>query len=108
MIENIYEWVGFVVVWGLFLFGILNIIFWAIVHISFKESYFGYTYIKAEEYWKLNSIENRITESRRWFSGFKDLDVIWEYLLKNGDISDVRDRYAKLRGTDVYGYQKED
>ena len=44
----------------------------------------------------------------RWFSGFRDLDIIWNYVYgkRSGSIDSVRYDYAKARGTDVYGKPK--
>lgn len=45
----------------------------------------------------------------RWFSGFRDLDIIWDYVYgkRDGSIDSVRYDYAKARGTDVYGKPKQ-
>ena len=45
----------------------------------------------------------------RWFSGFRDLDIIWDYIYgkRGGSIDSVRYEYAKARGTDVYGKPKQ-
>ena len=41
----------------------------------------------------------------RWFSGFRDLDIIWDYIYgkRGGSIDLLPSYYAKLRNTDVYG-----
>lgn len=42
----------------------------------------------------------------RWFAGWRDLDIIWDYLIKDtnfGGIERARQDYAKARGTDEYG-----
>ncbi len=53
-------------------------------------------------------IADRVQECHRWFSGFKDLDIIWDFL--NGKslygIDETRTAYARARGTDVYGNTK--
>lgn len=68
---------------------------------------FGYRIIKEEEYKNLCVAwerECRLGMAYRWFSGWKDLEVIWNFIfLGNGKINEVREEYAKLRGTDEYG-----
>jgi hypothetical protein len=58
-----------------------------------------------EKYWYEH---DRIIECHRWFSGWEDLDVIWDYLLgKNfAHVGDAREKYADKRKTDVYGDKK--
>ncbi len=55
-----------------------------------------------EEYHQLAS---RFSEASRYFSGWRDLDIIWEFISgrKRRYIVDVRREYAQLRGTDEYG-----
>lgn len=50
-------------------------------------------------------IANNLAMVHRWFSGFRDLDIIWDYVYgKSGrSIDSVRYDYAKTQGTDVYG-----
>jgi hypothetical protein len=53
---------------------------------------------------------SRLKEVYRWFSGWKDLDVIWSYVTEDnyfGGIDSARKRYARLRGTGIYGEEKE-
>jgi hypothetical protein len=70
-------------------------------------SLFGWTIIRKSELEQLESqgrIVSRLIQVHRWFSGWKDLDIIWAYLFNpQTDISPVRDDYAKARGTDCYG-----
>lgn len=68
-----------------------------------EEMMFGYTIIrKAElhEYRKAYCTRQRVIDCHRWFAHFKDLDIIWEYLLAEtyfGDIGSCRDKYEKAR-----------
>lgn len=69
---------------------------------------FGWTLIRKEdlkEFERRYFISARASECHRWFSGWKDLDVIWDYLLyqKSFGIERARMEYARLRGTDEYG-----
>ena len=70
---------------------------------------FGWKIIRDEEYQILKRsyfVSQKVINCRRWFSGWKDLDIIWEYLLSEtyfGSIDSCRDKYAKARKTDVYG-----
>lgn len=65
-----------------------------------------YTIIKTSELNKLQVKELKLTQLHRWFSGWKDLDIIWDYVNSEvyfGSIDTCRDKYAEERGTDVYG-----
>lgn len=55
---------------------------------------------KAKRY---EEIVDSLTMVHRWFSGFRDLDIIWDYIYgkRGGSIDSVRHDYAKARGTDV-------
>lgn len=69
---------------------------------------FGYTLIKKAEleaYQKGYFVKLKVLECHRWFSGWKDLDVIWDYLLGKGfgGVDYTRMMYAKERKTDEYG-----
>jgi hypothetical protein len=72
---------------------------------------FGFRIITDEEYQELRKSYNvhaRVGQCYRWLSGWKDLDIIWDYLLMKDDfycggIERCRTDYAKARGTDVYG-----
>lgn len=70
---------------------------------------FGYKLVRKDFYESLIKalyIRARVIEGHRWFSGWKDLDIIWEYVLGkrvSGGISEARQDYAKARGTDEYG-----
>lgn len=71
-------------------------------------SLFGYSIIKTEDldrYKHREFIVQRIYILQRWFSGWKDLDIIFDYVFnpKGEDISSFRRRYAKARNTDEYG-----
>lgn len=75
---------------------------------------FGWTIIRKKELKRLER-QDRVVRTlwnvHRWFSGWRDLDVIWDYVLNDdiyfGDISSCREKYAKERGTDVYGRVKD-
>ena len=67
---------------------------------------FGYKLVKTEELDELEFIERRIMTCMRWLSGFKDLNIVWEWILGRSEIreiSDMREAYAKARETSVYG-----
>lgn len=88
--------IGFVAVGVALFVGVAWVIFW--VTDTITESRRQQTYIA-----------ERVGQCHRWFSGFKDLDIIWDYIYgKRDNISDTRDAYARFRGTDVYGKRKED
>ena len=70
---------------------------------------FGWKIIRDEEYQILKRsyfVSQKVINCHRWFSGWKDLDIIWEYLLSEtyfGSIDSCRSKYADARKTDVYG-----
>lgn len=70
---------------------------------------FGYVLIKEElidRYERAHQTEQKVIEARRWFCGWKDLDVIFDYILKEpyfGHIENTRKVYAQLRNTTEYG-----
>lgn len=74
--------------------------------------FFGYVLIRKEEfdeYRRAYCVKDRVVQCRSWFSGWKDLDVIFDYLLKEsyfGGIDSARDEYAEKRGTNRYGGPK--
>lgn len=60
---------------------------------------------------KASVTHQSVIQCHRWFSGWKDLDIIWDYILSEtyfGSISSCRDKYAIARGTDEYGNKKVD
>lgn len=73
---------------------------------------FGYTLISKERLEKLERSDRQIQtiwNIHRWFAGWKDLDIIWDYVFAEtyfGDISTARAKYAEARETDVYGKRK--
>jgi hypothetical protein len=70
---------------------------------------FGWTLIRKEEKAELEKhyfTRMRVIECHRWFSGWKDLDIIWDYLMTPtyfGSIGSARYKYAVARGTNEYG-----
>ena len=74
---------------------------------------FNLRIISESEYKELrrsHNIQSTLVNVHRWFSGWKDLDIIWNYVFAEtyfGDISMAREKYASARGTDVYGCAKQ-
>jgi len=70
---------------------------------------FGYTIICNKELAALKRTQTKTQKFwlvHRWFAGWKDLDIIWDYLIKDtnyGGIEQARKNYASARKTDVYG-----
>lgn len=75
---------------------------------------FGYTILilneeEVQDIVDAKGIRLRAVQAYLWFSGWKDLDVLFDYLLGLpleqpwGNTADVRKEYAKRRGTDEYG-----
>jgi len=70
---------------------------------------FGWTLIRKSELRQLEEsrvVASGVVQCHRWFSGWEDLDIIWDYLLSfqvSGGIHEAREAYAKARGTDCYG-----
>lgn len=74
---------------------------------------FGWTLIRKsylKELKRAEILEMKFRQVHLWFSGWTDLDIIWDYLSGKrdfrGNISDARIDYAQARGTDVYGHPK--
>lgn len=74
---------------------------------------FGWSIIRTKD---LNKYERcyvnllKVTDCHRWFAGWKDLDIIWKYILEDinfGGIERAREDYANARGTDEYGKLKD-
>ena len=70
---------------------------------------FGLSIVRTEELNRLKKNDRRIQtlmHVHRWFAGWRDLDIIWDYILSGtyfGGISSCRSKYAEARGTDEYG-----
>lgn len=66
---------------------------------------FGWSLIKTEELRAMQIKEIKLNEVHRWFSGWKDLEIIWDYIYNDTfyGISRTREEYAKARNTDEYG-----
>lgn len=70
---------------------------------------FGYKLVRAERYDQLLAAEikwRKTIEVTAWFSGWKDLRIIWNYLREDvnfGGIERARRDYADARGTNEYG-----
>jgi len=59
-----------------------------------------------KEFERLATKYQKLIKCQRWFSGWKDLDIIWKYILDDinfGGIEKAREDYAKARNTDEYG-----
>ena len=59
-----------------------------------------------KRYCELETKHQKFWQVHRWFSGWRDLDIIWDYLIKDtnfGGIERAREDYAEDRGTDEYG-----
>jgi len=73
---------------------------------------FGYKFISMKRFYELEEFERRnraVLQLHRWFSGWKDLDVVWNYIMSDSkytQIENVRSLYASKRGTDIYGNVK--
>lgn len=70
---------------------------------------FGFKIIRESEYEELVRCSvkfQKILQCHRWFSGWHDLDIIWNYIMQDinfGGIERARRDYATARGTDEYG-----
>jgi hypothetical protein len=74
---------------------------------------FGYKLIHKDELDDLIKCRikfNKVRQVHRCFAGWKDLDIIWDYIMPEnyfGDIFSCRDKYAEARKTTVYGEPNE-
>lgn len=75
---------------------------------------FGLSIITTQRLKELEQCEVKIhkfNQVYRWFAGWRDLDIIWEYLVNDinfGGIERARENYAIARNTTVYGEAKND
>ena len=77
----------------------MKIFGWSIIRTSELDGYEGYKFKRA-----------KLAMARRWFSGWVDLDIIWDYIANDdyfGGIEAAREEYAKVRDTNVYGIKNE-
>jgi hypothetical protein len=74
---------------------------------------FGWTIIRVSEkehFRKLQTKESKFWQVHRWFAGWRDLDIIWKYLIDEtnvGGIERARRCYAAARNTNEYGEPNE-
>jgi hypothetical protein len=66
---------------------------------------FGWSLVRTSEYEELLQRDSSQALIYRWFAGWRDLDIIWDYInCKNQfTIEHTRRLYAEARGTDEYG-----
>ena len=70
---------------------------------------FGFAIVSKKRLERLECLEVKVAkfyQVHRWFSGWKDLDIIWDYLIQDtnfGGIEMARKDYAEARRTDEYG-----
>lgn len=66
---------------------------------------FGWSIVRTKELEEMEWRERRLNVIHRWFAGWQDLDVIWDWIREpNGRAVEwVRTDYAQARNTDVYG-----
>lgn len=70
---------------------------------------FGLSIVRTERLKDLERYEvkwMKLVQCHRWFAGWRDLDIIWDYIMKDlnfGGIERARKDYAVARKTDEYG-----
>lgn len=70
---------------------------------------FGWSIIRTERLKELEYLEIKTQKFwlvHRWFAGWRDLDIIWNYFIQDtnfGGIERARKDYAEARKTDEYG-----
>ncbi len=75
-------------------------------------SVFGLSLVSTKELKRLQRQDTRVQSLlniHRWFAGWRDLDIIWDYVFAEtyyGSIGSCRDKYAEARGTNEYGRLK--
>jgi hypothetical protein len=70
---------------------------------------FGWSLVRTKDYEELLMQRHRTSLVYRWFVGWKDLDIIWDYVMGRTfykTIEHTRGLYAQARGTDEYGNPK--
>lgn len=98
-----------VVNWVLWSIGAVVVLASLLIGICWTASWV--TWIVTESRRNKTEIADRAATAHRWLSGFKDLDIIWDYIFGTSgysDIDGVRTAYARARNTDVYGKPKSD
>ena len=74
-----------------------------------EQGVFGLKIILKKDYDELVRCQTKfykVVSCHRWFAGWRDLDIIWDYIMQDtnfGGIERARKDYAKARGTDEYG-----
>lgn len=74
-----------------------------------KIDMFGLKIISKSNYENLVKSEikfQKVIQCHRWFAGWRDLDIIWDYIIQDinyGGIEKSRKDYANARKTDEYG-----
>lgn len=105
--EILYTWIGFIVFWVaalcVGLAALLAILFAFMA--MFEIGLFGFVPVRVENFWRYREVYYRVMSAHRWMSGFRDLDIIWDHILQGepSDIGEMRARYARARGTNLYG-----
>ena len=59
-----------------------------------------------DEYLRLKTKEQKFHQVRTWFSGWRDLEIVWNYIINDtnyGGIERARKDFAEARGTNQYG-----
>lgn len=65
---------------------------------------FGYWIVSKGEWFKYQRAFQNIGTLHRWLSGFKDLDLLWDWIREpDCSVDDLRTKYARIRETNVYG-----
>jgi hypothetical protein len=65
---------------------------------------FGYWLVKKGDWLKYQNAFHNIGSLHRWMSGFRDLDLLWDWIREpNCSVDDIRTKYARARQTNVYG-----
>lgn len=99
--DFLYSWIGWIVFWGAVVIGLVAVI--AATAVACGWHFYRYRLVGDKEFDRTQDQLRRLREAHRWFSAFKDLDIIWDYIFYGEDnIALVRSVYAHKRGVTVY------
>lgn len=101
---ELYGWIGFILFWVVAVAVVFLSLAGAVLFVAVKlgTGLFGYVLVRESDYHEKEQVWLRAKEAYRWFGSFQDLDVIWDLLFKGGRTDLAREKFARLRGTNVY------
>lgn len=103
--ENIYEWIGFVIFWLITFAAGLGVTALVLMYllVKFDIDQFKFRVVLTERYCDLFAIYSRLIEARRWFASFTEVCIVFDHIIHGkGRIEDVRKQFADSLRVTVY------